>query len=496
MQFASRQSFGDYSRNLTPPLSSLTQFFLLAIRLSDLMNSLPSTSMNTLRQSQLRTSSARKHGRWGLFILLTAVFFMAQPYNLHSSIDYTNHFETNDYVDVGQEVDDLSGHGQLSRQIAISILFAFAVIYISSHRSRRWALPRSLAVLIMLFLIWAVASITWSDDVFLTTKRVIVLAALTMGAFVVEDALSGRDLVVLAFANGVFTLALGFVCEISLGTFRPFMPGYRFGGELNPIYQAYSCGMLSLSAMALAQEGGRKRGVYLLTALLALACMVMTRSRGPLTAVLIASVAVFIMIFSRMGKIRCASIVCTACLLLLFLLGTSAVNEVSKVALLGRNDEAPSELTGRIPLWRACYAFAERRLITGYGYDSFWTSDRFRAVITQSDFRVPDTHNGYLDVLLGLGIPGLGLFVGILTVGTVRAWARNKRYRSPENALTLSMLLFLAVNMALLSPQLKPMFPSFVVMTLLVRLARGEKAQCVNLGSVPLPQSALYPTSR
>lgn len=110
---------------------------------------------------------------------------------------------------------------------------------------------------------------------------------------------------------------------------------------------------------------------------------------------------------------------------ILFALAAYAVLEFgfdfsSTVApLLGRDPT----LTGRTGLWQAVLAVQTNPLV-GVGYQSFWLGDRMASVArsTRAGF-LNESHNGYLEVYLNLGIIGLALIAAVLISGyrTIRA---------------------------------------------------------------------------
>jgi exopolysaccharide production protein ExoQ len=75
-------------------------------------------------------------------------------------------------------------------------------------------------------------------------------------------------------------------------------------------------------------------------------------------------------------------------------------------AMVGKN----SHLSGRTNLWQLAIDDIRIRPILGYGYQAFWNVDsqparRIREEIHWND--APHAHNGYIDMALSLGLPGL-----------------------------------------------------------------------------------------
>ena len=96
-------------------------------------------------------------------------------------------------------------------------------------------------------------------------------------------------------------------------------------------------------------------------------------------------------------------------------------------------------MTGRTVIWKSVLRFAADRRWLGYGFDVFWSHVRWAA----GD--LPSAHNGYLDLLLAMGVVGLLIFVGgFLTVGSRACWLfREDEVRGAK--WPLFILLFFAV---------------------------------------------------
>lgn len=77
-------------------------------------------------------------------------------------------------------------------------------------------------------------------------------------------------------------------------------------------------------------------------------------------------------------------------------------------ALLGKS----VTLTGRLQLWVFSFVMAVQRPWLGYGYDAFWMNDAGAIRIQHAaGWSAPHSHNGFLEIWLGLGLCGLGVFL-------------------------------------------------------------------------------------
>lgn len=86
-------------------------------------------------------------------------------------------------------------------------------------------------------------------------------------------------------------------------------------------------------------------------------------------------------------------------------------------AALGMMGKDPS-LTGRVPMWQVLLRAIGEQPWLGYGYNAFWLGDAGPSAqpLKEIGWETPSAHNGFLEVLLQLGVTGLGLFlVGYFT---------------------------------------------------------------------------------
>jgi exopolysaccharide production protein ExoQ len=110
------------------------------------------------------------------------------------------------------------------------------------------------------------------------------------------------------------------------------------------------------------------------------------------------------------------------------------------LALLGKD----ATLTGRIPMWQLVLRdFVSQRLLLGHGLGAFWNLEANRLAVQRaagwgSPVAIGD--NGWLDVLLGLGVLGLAVFVVLLAR---MLWRSIKRAQLGRSFLETQPLVFL-----------------------------------------------------
>jgi len=108
-------------------------------------------------------------------------------------------------------------------------------------------------------------------------------------------------------------------------------------------------------------------------------------------------------------------------------------------------------LTGRTALWAAIHDSILNRLWLGHGYSAFWLGwdGESAAVWSVLSWKPPHAHNGFLDLLLELGVVGVVLLAGGLMTAACRAAALVRRTTSVYALWPVVYLVFmLVVNLA------------------------------------------------
>jgi exopolysaccharide production protein ExoQ len=98
--------------------------------------------------------------------------------------------------------------------------------------------------------------------------------------------------------------------------------------------------------------------------------------------------------------------------------------------------------SARVPLWQLVIPFAEERFWLGYGYEAFWVDGHHAVdIITQRmRFNPIYSHNGILELWLGIGAVGVALFVGVF--GRFIFNAMTLLYREPRHPIYLLSLIY------------------------------------------------------
>ena len=146
---------------------------------------------------------------------------------------------------------------------------------------------------------------------------------------------------------------------------------------------------------------------------------IVSRSRSPATGVLL--------------------VISVVAALNLFSVGTVLFEPIRKLVGSIMPD---ATFTGRTEIWELALQYVARRPLTGYGFSTFWGTPQVVYGGAENATWVnaaTDAHNAYLNLALGIGIPGLVLVIFWVVVLPIVDYYRLSRQRR-QPALPLSRL--------------------------------------------------------
>ena len=103
-----------------------------------------------------------------------------------------------------------------------------------------------------------------------------------------------------------------------------------------------------------------------------------------------------------------------------------------------------ADLTGRTEIWSWVVSFILERPILGYGYSGFWlgASPESISIDRTMGTAIMYSHNGYLEILLNLGVVGFFLALVFVATGIRRALYRSNLGQSRVDLWPLALLLY------------------------------------------------------
>ena len=412
--------------------------------------------------------------RWHLYVtaIVIGLIFFVTEHDLNISL-------VDAFTQTADEMEVVAEGGNFVRRMAFPVLALLGLtLLVVSRQPLRINLLLALPMAAYLFL--AGASLLWSDDPGVTLRRLIVIGCCTLGAVGLVRRFSMRELCELTLAIIGPLILLGLLSEIRLGTFRPWSGDYRFSGSVHPNTQTAYLTALALAALGLARSSGTNRRWHLpLWSLfvVSLVLMILTKSRTGNAATLAAIGSVFLaqtsLRFKFAGGLAFAWLAGGG-LWLVLVAGYDPLVDFRQALLLGRAEESDT-LSGRHFIWPAVAYFILRRPMLGYGFEAFWNPTRVETISEEVGWGLREAHNGYLELLLSLGIVGLLAALASVLAGIIAAVRGSVKLRDPAYALPLGMLVFGILASVMESGMVIVEFPTFLTATCLMRMALFEE---------------------
>jgi O-antigen ligase len=420
---------------------------------------------------------------WLAFLILFGLFAMAGPYDWNNRADKeaqeTNIKATLSNASAGIE----EGNGV--RRFAV---IGFAVFGLVLAARRRWkerrGVPtgstglelggdRTVIIPIAAFVLFAFASSLWAYDPALTFRRVVVFVCVGYAAWSVARAWTLPEILSFTVVSCMTVLTVSLGLEIMRGQFHPFDGGFRMMGLTHPNNHAQECAALIFCSIAAVRLVPEHRRFYILTTIAGFVFMLLTRSRTSFLAVLLALGfgALYIMPKRRVFGV---GLVMAAVAITVLVFGPDLLDSAKHALLMGRQESAADvgTLTGRTELWSELLTYVASRPVLGYGFEGFWGPEHTASVSLSLGWVVPHAHNGYVEMLLDLGLVGLILFVVALLSGVVHAQRRLRLSPGDTEAL-FSITLLVWVMVAMISEKVLPQthYAAFLTMVVLAREA-------------------------
>lgn len=406
---------------------------------------------------------------WKSFLILTALFFAAC-----ADITYTLRAGGGGLRNLSEADPGRVDFGR--REIAFVCLAVLASVVLSRIRDKPFHLERRWRLLMLGFAGIACLGAFQSDYPVLTLKKLGLLAIFVLLAVAYNKRFSMREVVWLALFSSLIFVGVGVAAEISLKTFTPFVADYHFQGTDMYNFTGWQIGTLIIAAMTLSGSKSIGRARLLAILLFAVPLMLLTKSREANAGLLVAILAYRYLVS---GKRTIAWVVWGLLVLAAvspIVSGGRTADMWRRVILLGRTGatEDASTLTGRTPVWETLIGYAVARPLTGYGYGSFWTPARIQAISEEQGWVVTDSHLGYLDVLLQVGIVGAVLFILVQILAIRRYWQLYKATHDPDYAFAYAFLIFIQCNMFLASVLTVANITTFLWILLLIRISSSQ----------------------
>jgi exopolysaccharide production protein ExoQ len=356
--------------------------------------------------------------------------------------------------------------------VVCGVMVIAAAVVVARHPPRVRTLPR----LLVLWLVYAVASLAWSQYPAASAIGITATLATTLGAVAVTSTLPWPSIVVALGRALRLHVVLSLLFELVVGVFvrQPVCPVYLdcsggvpdaffwsraelfTGGRIQGL-QGNSNLLAVLALLALvvtavqASAGQVTKNAARVGIAASVLALVLTRSATTIAcAVAVALVLLLVTTLRRTPVERRGRIHGAAAALALLAAGAVVLARQPLLALAGRS----GDLTGRTDIWTAVLDLGVQHPVVGWGWVSYWIpiSEPFTDLAERNGVVYLQAHDAYLDVWFQLGWIGLVLFLLVVAGVLLRAWswATDRRVlgvgrEAPWSALDLLPVLLLAL---------------------------------------------------
>ncbi len=319
----------------------------------------------------------------------------------------------------------------IKNQIVYLFLFFSSLVILSKRFEKIFSFIRSEKYL-SLFVLVCLFSALWSDYSLLSIKRSFQLFVIFL---VIIEALVNIDPEILLKQLKIV---------VSLYVFFNLFAGFRIGAAIDPIFHTWrgievqknhlaqtSIYCLLSSVVFIRFDKSLKPKIY--DALLIFVSVFLIYKARSSTAILVLMMIMFVgfifqieSIFSKFGFGRSF-----LALIFLFILGFTFIflffsSEI--FSLIPGYFGKDMTLSGRIPIWEHTWTEIEKKLLLGYGFATYWIMGHPRLEIFAEyfeGFKVNQAHNGYLEIMLQLGIVGTIFFLFLIATYIYRMFKIN-----------------------------------------------------------------------
>jgi exopolysaccharide production protein ExoQ len=323
-------------------------------------------------------------------------------------------------VPLGAVDAEVTSEGSMVRQIGWGAVFCIAA-WVAFNSAGKMAVVRAswVPTAFALLLTYAVVSVAWSPDPFVSFKRVVQLLGVVVIAVALVRRQRERAALEQLFWPGLWLLIVG-VAAVAFPSLAFDADGNFKGVGITKNVWAQCALLVCLLGFAKARGArGHKRFLLVVATFGALLILALTRSATTLLALVLAlSVVALPWVAARVGgMVPATALVCS--LVTIAILGVQQTGMLESAApLLGKD----ATLTGRTFLWELLAAEIAKHPWFGLGYGGFWigTEGPSWLVVRLLEWGPGQGHNGYLDVINELGYVGFALLLAVLLGHAVR----------------------------------------------------------------------------
>jgi exopolysaccharide production protein ExoQ len=311
-------------------------------------------------------------------------------------------------------------------------------------RNNRW---------LMIFLVYSLISIVWSDFPLIASKRWIKILGHPLMALVVLTDPVPQEAVKRLLKRVAYVLVPLSICfikyfpEYGRGFDSWTGEGFNGGVALNKNELGLLClifGMFlfwnTLQALKIKDRKARRKELILSIVFFALNWWLLSEASSATSLVtMLLGIVVMWFVGLRFVNKRYVGVYLIAAVVMFAVLEQFCGIYTDVVKGLGRN----LTLTDRTEIWQAVLKLQDNPIF-GRGFESFWLGSRLDILWAKFPFRPIQAHNGYIETYLDLGWIGVGILIGQF-VGTFQKIQQDLVRRFEFARLRLAFLLAIIV---------------------------------------------------
>jgi O-antigen ligase len=343
----------------------------------------------------------------------------------------------------GSDAATMSGEGSVLRQVVYLLLFGLAVICVGLREFPRMLLKIPFSL--MAIMAWCLLSVTWAIDPATSARRVfLTLIIITTTIFLVQKCRYGSALTAVRWVLAL-VLTVNYIAIIGWPTssihqpteFDPSIVGAWHGISTQKNFAGSQCALAILFFLFDAN------GVSLRwrATLVFLASYFLYRTESKTSEILLCVSITIALAFSRYnrrhGPFLLAGLFAVTCLLIYI--------SYEHQDILTTQFTDASSFTGRTQIWPLLIEYWKQHKWLGAGFGSFWNIGGPQPIAKFTDSWVSEIasgHNGFLDLLVQTGLPGLFLAVFAVLIAPLWRLLNRTDIPRPQACLVLSVIVF------------------------------------------------------
>jgi O-antigen ligase len=298
-----------------------------------------------------------------------------------------------------------------------------------------------------------ILSCLWSDDFDLTLKRSLLLVASTIFGVYLGNKLSINRILELVHYTLLIATILSFIFILFFQEYGIMNETQNMGlhtGSWKGIFiHKNKLGKIMVLQILvnLYMFKYYNKLFYLFVILISILFIVFSKSTS---ALLISFLLILFYLYASLSKNFRILFLIVLTIIVIFL--SMTINVSDFFGVFGKS----TDLTGRIPLWIELFNQFKLKPYFGYGFEGFWSNtNRISEIWYRLNWdNIEQAHNGYLDLMLSLGISGLFLYLFVI-FSNLRKYFLEFRLKNANYFWGLSFFSFLIMYNFLESTTIK-----------------------------------------